>query len=60
MRPTSASSRVLHAIRTGDHSLARSPYADGAKSLAAVLAAVHSARNDGAWVDLSDANWAVD
>jgi len=48
------------AIVAGDQSLARSPYDDGARSLAAVLGAVHSARNDGAWVDLRDPAWAVD
>jgi len=48
------------AILSGDASLARSPYSDGARSLAAVLAAVHSARNGGAWVDLADPAWAVD
>ncbi len=48
------------AIITGDHSLARSPYSDGIRSLSAVLAAVHSARNDGEWIDLADPAWAVD
>ena len=48
------------AIIVGDQSRARSPYQDGARSLAAVLGAVHSARNDGACVDLRDPAWAVD
>ncbi|MGD9497057.1 MAG: Gfo/Idh/MocA family protein [Armatimonadota bacterium] len=48
------------AIISGDPSLARSPYDDGIRSLAAVLAAVHSARNGGEWVELSDPAWAVD
>jgi len=47
------------AIISGDRALARSPYDDGARSLAAVLAAVHSARNAGAWVDLRDPAWSV-
>ncbi|MEA3400428.1 MAG: Gfo/Idh/MocA family oxidoreductase [Armatimonadota bacterium] len=48
------------AIIKDDPSLTRSPYGDGIGSLAAVLAAVHSARNGGAWVDLlADPAWAV-
>ncbi len=44
----------------GDRSPVRSPYSDGIRSLSAVLGAVHSARNGGAWVDLGDPAWAVD